>query len=323
MSDDLSEFSLINRYIIPLAGHPYAGGLKDDVATIAYTDAQSYVISQDAMVEGRHFLHWFKPFDIACKLMAVNISDIIAKGANPKYYLLSLMLPEYFRNDAWLKEFFDGIAWSLQTYGGHLIGGDTTAAEKLHLSLTIIGINQKSVNTHRGNALMGDDIWTSGTTGDAELALNYLDIFEDGSPLSPELWHLKNALMRPSIPFGIQDIIAKYAHASCDTSDGLLSDIAHIARASNLTAVIDFEKIPRSDAFLSLSNDDFVGGGDDYQSLWTAPQKYHDQILAAAKQLGITVSRIGTMDVQKDNCPVKLIKAGGNITPKILGYTHF
>ncbi len=323
MTSNLSEFSLINHYIASLADHPSAGGLKDDVARIAYTRDQSYIISQDAMVEGRHFLRWFKPFDIAYKLMAANVSDIIAKGGTPQYYLLSLMLPEYHRNDIWLKNFFDGMHQSINQYGGYLIGGDTTAAEKLHLSLTIIGINQKSVNTHRENAKTDDDIWVTGTIGDGELALNYLDVFEKNELLSPELQHLKNSLMRPSIPFGVQDIIASFANASCDISDGLLSDVAHIARASNKTAIINFENIPRSDAFLSLCSDDFIGGGDDYQSLWTASKHNRKHILSHAKRLNINISRIGTMVDQKQNTPVKLIKNQEDITPRVLGYTHF
>ncbi len=323
MTDNpLGEFALISKYIASLADHPSAGDLKDDVANIAFNTEQSYIISQDAMVEGRHFLPWFDPFDIGYKLMTSNISDIIAKAGTPQYYLLSLMLPEYFRNDAWLKGFFAAIGHCQQKFGGHIIGGDTTAAEKLHLSLTVIGTRPISVNPHRSHAQEGDEIWLTGEIGDGELALNFLEMFEHNPQLPKDLEYLKTKLMRPALPFGIQDLIAAHAHASCDLSDGLLSDVAHIASASGLTAVIDFANIPRSAAFLNLCDDDFVGGGDDYQSLWSAPISAHQDILMHAKALNITVSCIGYMEKQMTN-PVKLLKNDKDITPKRLGFTHF
>ena len=315
----MKEFDVIRELLAPLSKQAGAEGLRDDVSLLpSRTDAR--IITTDTLVEGVHFFA-SDPLDtVAKKLVRVNVSDCLAKGAKPKDALLNLTWPKK-RSDDDLRLFVSGLAEDFAQFEIDLIGGDTTSTNgQMVLSLTLIGACVGLGPTRRRGARENDDIWVSGTIGDARLGLECLIQSLADQP------DLVARYRVPDVPIpDIADCIARYATASIDVSDGLVADLRHLAEAANLKAEILADHVPLSDetrkitdADLSnLTFSDLVTGGDDYQALFTASPNARDALEAWSRKSGQRLSRIGCfvkgegVDVLNANGdPLKILTPG-------------
>jgi thiamine-monophosphate kinase len=287
------EFALIARHFAPLAKNAAARGLLDDAALL-----DALVITADAIVEGVHFLP-DDPIDtVAQKALRVNLSDIAAKGAAPVGYLLTLQWPDT-RPAGEIAAFAEGLARDQATFGVKLLGGDTTRTPgPLTISVTMLG-RPLGATPSRGGARAGDDLWVTGTIGDGVLGLAALrgEIGADA--------RLVERYRRPSPRTSFAAVIARFATASLDVSDGLLGDAAKLADASGVRAVIDPQMIPLSapagawrdaqgDGEAALTR--LATGGDDYEILFAAAPASRAPIEEAAAEIGLRVTCIGRLE---------------------------
>jgi len=307
----MNEFDLIRRYFAPLATSPGADQLRDDVAEIA----PGIIATKDAIVEGIHFLPGDPLETVAQKLVRVNVSDIIAKGGKPDAALLALVWPKG-RPHEQLEGFARGLRKDFARWGAHLAGGDTTATDgPLTVTLTLTGKVGARGPVRRSGAQVGDDVWVTGTIGDGWLGLQAAT----GAlgDLSAEAHNLLVSRYRvpepPRLPFA--DIIATHAHASIDVSDGLAADAGHIAAASGAGMVIRAADVPLSPvAHAYVANNrvilaDLLTGGDDYQTLFTAPQSARGAITAATR-IGEVVAGQGVVVLDAAGAPMALDRTG-------------
>ena len=281
----MDEFSLIRRYFAPLATSPGADGLRDDVAEIA----PGLIATKDAIVEGIHFLPDDPLETVAQKLVRVNVSDIIAKGGKPDAALLALIWPKG-RPHEQLEGFARGLRKDLDRWGAHLVGGDTTSTDgPLTLTLTLTGKVGARGPVRRSGARVGDDIWVTGTIGDSWLGLQAAT----GAlgDLSAEARNLLVSRYRVPAPprLAFADVVAAHAHASIDVSDGLVADACHVAEASGVALVIEAAMVPLSavgETYVANAKADLrtlLTGGDDYQTLFTAPPSARSAITGATR----------------------------------------
>lgn len=311
----MDEFDLIRRYFAPLATSPGADGLRDDVAEIA----PGLIATKDAIVEGIHFLPDDPLETVAQKLVRVNVSDIIAKGGKPDAALLALVWPKG-RPHEQLEDFARGLRKDLDRWGAHLVGGDTTSTDgPLTLTLTLMGRVGARGPVRRSGAQAGDDVWVTGTIGDSWLGLQAAT----GAlgELSAEARNLLVSRYRVPEPprLAFADVVAAHAHASIDVSDGLVADAGHIAEASGVGIRIRAADVPLSAVCQTYLRNDrvtlagLVTGGDDYQTLFTAPPSARASISGA--------TRIGEVAAGEG---VQVLDAEGEIIPlDRTGFRHF
>jgi thiamine-monophosphate kinase len=274
----LDEFDLIRRYFAPLATSAGADGLRDDVAEIARLEnGMGLIATKDAIVEGIHFLPDDPISTVAQKLVRVNVSDIIAKGGRPDAALLALVWPKG-RPMEQLGDFSRALGSDLAKWGAHLVGGDTTATDgPLTLTLTLMGKVGPRGPVRRSGARAGDDVWVTGVIGDGWLGLKAAT--GGFGALSAEARNLLVSKYRvpepPRLP--LADLVAVHASSSIDVSDGLVADAGHVAEASGVKLVIEAARVPISavgEGYLTNAKADLralLTGGDDYQTLFTAP----------------------------------------------------
>ena len=319
------EFELIRELFAPLAAdEPGALGLLDDAALIAPRPGRELVAAIDTIVEGVHFLPADPAFDIARKLLRVNLSDLAAMGARPRAYLLGLAIPDAVDFD-WLRHFSRGLASDQLRFGISLAGGDTTATTgPICLSLTAIGEVEPGRSPLRSNAAAGEHVYVSGTVGDAALGLRALR----GEELDLPEGEREAAIARYRLPEPRLDLgMALPASAAVDVSDGLIADIGHICAASGLGARIEAGLVPLSGAARSalgsgaVEIDDLLTGGDDYELVFTAPADRSDAIREAAARVRVPVARIGTM-TEGEGVSV-FDPANARIAIDRAGYRHF
>ncbi|ACT59071.1 thiamine-phosphate kinase [Hirschia baltica] len=323
----MNEFDLIKTYFAPLAISPDAFGLKDDVAALNPPAGRQLIITTDTLVESVHFLSEDPLETVAQKLLRVNISDVLAKGGTPWAAVLSLTWPSG-RDVRQLSSFADGLKADLEHWGISLMGGDTTSTSgPLTLGLTLLAHCPQTGPILRSGGKQGDDIWVTGSIGDGYLGLKAamgelsLSRPEDVALLA---WRYRV----PEIPdSAIAELISEVAHASADVSDGLVADINHIAKASNLQAIINLDEVPFSSAAKlclaekKVSRLELVTKGDDYQSVFTAPPEAKAVILRASLQYGLEITKIGTMQTGQG---VSLQRPNGTMIPiKSDGWKHF
>jgi thiamine-monophosphate kinase len=319
-----TEFNLIQQYFTRPA--PRADlGVGDDAALVRVAEGNQLVISTDMSVAGTHFFADAAPFDIGWKALAVNVSDMAAMGAQPKWATLAIALPEV--NETWLSEFSRGFFACADTFEIDLIGGDTTKGS-LNISVTIMGEVPIGKALKRSGAQVGDDIWVSGQLGSAALGLAHLQrkitLKNDVTGLNHSSASLQasiHALHRPAPRVNLGLKLRDIATSCIDISDGLLADLGHILKASNCGATIDLEKIPCI-AYLKndLENPQFqafiLAGGDDYELCFTASQSKREAINNLSKQLNIPITHIAItrMDIDLQamykNTEIKLFKQG-------------
>jgi thiamine-monophosphate kinase len=311
----MSEFNLIKKYFTRPT--PQADlGVGDDSALIRVAAGIQLAISSDMLVAGTHFLHDCAPYDIGWKSLAVNVSDMAAMGANPKWATLAIALPNV--DEAWLAEFSRGFFDCADAFNVDLIGGDTTRGP-LNISVTIMGEVPIGTALRRDGAQVGDDIWVSGQLGSAALGLAHLQgkINLNNDALEANIHELHRPMPRVNLGLKLREI----ATSCIDISDGLLADLGHILEASNCGATIDLEKIPCIDFLINdLQNPQFqtfiLAGGDDYELCFTAPQTQRETINLLSKQLNLPITCIGStrmaIGLQTDykNKPITLLTQG-------------
>jgi thiamine-monophosphate kinase len=322
-----NEFELIRDLFLPLTGgHKAALGLTDDVALIAGPTGLDWAVTTDAMVAGVHFFPDDPPDLIARKLVRVNLSDLAAKSAEPRFLLLSCAFPREIGED-WLIRFAEGLKEDCREFAVAVIGGDTVATSgPLTLSLTALGEVPHKHSLLRSNARSGDNIWVSGTLGDAALGL--LVAKGEGDGLAAE--HASFLLDRYRLPqprLALGHRLRGLAHAAMDISDGLIGDLGHICAASGLGAELEAAYLPLSGAARAAlgakigSFELISAGGDDYELLFTAPSSAELELTALGASLGVPLSRIGVM---REGHGVTLRDpSGADITPAARGYQHF
>jgi thiamine-monophosphate kinase len=281
----MNEFDLIRRYFAPLATSAGADGLRDDVAEVA----PGLIATKDAIVEGVHFLSDDPLETVAQKLVRVNVSDIIAKGGKPDAALLALVWPKG-RPHAELDGFARGLRKDLDRWGAHLVGGDTTSTDgPLTLTMTLLGRVGERGPVRRGGAHVGDDVWVTGAIGDGWLGLQAAQ--GRLGALSAEARNLLVSRYRVPDPprLAFADVVAAHASASIDVSDGLVADAGHIAEASGVGIEINAADVPLSAVgthYVENAKADLralLTGGDDYQTLFTAPASARAAIAGATR----------------------------------------
>ena len=290
----LGEFAFIAERLRPLAtGTRGALALRDDAALLDPPADAELVLTKDAMVAGVHFLPEDPPGDVARKLLRVNLSDLAAMGAAPLGYLLALVRPRE-TSDAWLADFCRGLADDQAEFGIGLLGGDTVATlGPLTLSLTAIGQLPKGKALLRSGARPGDDVWVSGTLGDAALGLKVLrgelDVPEEARAYLTQRYRL------PEPRLALGQALRGVAHAAIDVSDGLVAALGHIPEPSGGGAELRAAARPLSAAASDLpgAREAALAGGDDYELLFTAPPKRRAAIAALATQRDLPLTRIG------------------------------
>jgi thiamine-monophosphate kinase len=296
----MAEFDLIARYFAPLATHPGAAGLKDDVALIAPPEGRQWVITMDSITEGVHFFGTEAPSLIARKLLRTNLSDLAAKGAVPYGYLLSVAAPPA-TGEAWFAGFADGLRQDQTQYGLSLLGGDTVSTRGgLTLTLTALGtVPATACLPRRNGAKAGDVILVTGTLGDAALGL--LAMQEKLPTLSEGHTHwLRERYLLPQ-PRLLPEGAFPPVHAAMDISDGLAQDLSHICQQSGLQAEVTVESLPLSLAAQAALEQDFelfsyvVSGGDDYEILCTCSAENVQKVISAFQKASIDCCPIGTL----------------------------
>lgn len=259
------------------------------------------------LVAGRHFFPNAEPRALGHKALAVNLSDLAAMGAEPRAFTLAVALPE--ANPTWLKPFSEGLLALADTFHCELIGGDTTRGP-LTLSLTVFGDVPSGMALRRDAARPGDDLWVSGTVGDARLALGAL---RNEWTLPPEaLARVQPRMDMPTPRVALGLALRGVARAALDISDGLLGDLGHILSQSHVGATIEVELVPRSATLaaqpMGRQLQCTLAGGDDYELGFTAPPEARDAVLAAGQIAGVAVTRIGRIDAQPG---LRLVDAQG------------
>lgn len=293
----LSEFDLIARYFTrprPAASSVVLG-IGDDCALITPAPGLMQAISTDMLVEGRHFLRGAEPAWLGHKSLAVNLSDLAAMGARPRAFTLALALPE--AREEWLAPFAHGLFALADRHQCELIGGDTTKGP-LTICITVFGELAPGQALRRDAAQAGDDIWVSGTLGDARLALaglrGELALDTDALQLAAQRMHCPTP--RIALGLGLRGI----AHAAIDVSDGLAGDLGHILERSCCGATLEVDALPpgpmlRTQA-QTLRRRFTLAGGDDYELCFTAPPSRRDAVLAAAQAAATAVARVGAIE---------------------------
>ncbi len=288
-----SEFDLIRRYFTRPAVNAVLG-VGDDCALWSPAPGMLQAVSTDMLIEGRHFLAATDPEKLGRKSLAVNLSDLAAMGADPRYALLAIALPA--PDEHWIAAFARGFFAQAGRHGVELIGGDTTRGP-LAISITVIGEVPQAHALRRGAVLAGDEVWLSGDTGGAALALAHQQgrIHLGGDDLVGCLARLDDPEPRVELGRRLRGI----ARAAIDISDGLLADLGHVAENSGVGIDITAERLPMAPALRACADADLrwecvAAGGDDYELAFTAPPACHAAIERIGAELGLALTVIGT-----------------------------
>lgn len=310
-----SEFELIRRYFTRSAAGDVLLGVGDDAALLQPPPGEVLAVTVDTLVAGRHFPLDTPPAAIGHKALAVNLSDLAAMGAAPRWFLLALTLPQ--ADEAFLAEFARGLLALADSAGIALVGGDTTRGP-LAVSITALGSVPAGQALRRSGARPGDNIYVSGTVGDAGLGLR-LALTPEQVRLSPEAAaFVRQRLDRPVPRLALGQALRGLATACLDVSDGLAQDLGHILAASGVGAVLDAACLPLSPALRGLPPEEAwrlaLSSGDDYELCFTCPP---DAVLPDA---GVPVTRIG---VVTEDSGLR-VRAGGRDFPvPVPGFQHF
>ena len=325
------EFELISCYFAPLAAaDPGALGLADDAALLSPEPGRRLVVTTDSLVAGVHFPAEEDPALVAAKLVGVNLSDLAAMGATPWAYTLSVAWPKDL-DAGWVELFAAGLAREQETYGIHLVGGDTVATPgPLTLCLTALGSAEEGRELRRSGAQAGDDVYVSGTIGDAALGLKVLKGGLGGLlPIHSEA--LLARYRRPLARVRLGQGLAGLAHGCIDISDGLVADMGHVARASGCDATIDADRVPFSDAARAAIAiepalmETAITGGDDYELLFIAPPSAAAAIGELAAELDLPLTVIGRIAAREgEGGKVGVVDGNGReLSLETGGYRHF
>ena len=319
----MGEFDLIARHFQRPARRAVLG-VGDDCALIQPSAGQQLAISTDMLVEGRHFLSTVDPARLGHKALAVNLSDLAACGALPLAFTLSLALPH--ADNTWLEGFSRGLFALADAHGCELIGGDTTQGP-LNISITVLGEVPPEQALLRHAAQAGDDLYVSGTVGDARLAL---EVFRGHLSVGGDVFERARARMElPTPRVELGQALRGVAHAAIDVSDGLLGDLGHVLKRSGVGAQVDTGWLQGSAAvsadLLTLPwtrrLDFALAGGDDYELLFTAPVRERERIHALASDVAVPVTRIGRITAESG---LRVLDPQGQpINRRFASFDHF
>jgi thiamine-monophosphate kinase len=318
---DVGEFGLIQRFVQQACSAPdIIVGPGHDCALIR-ANGQRFLFTVDALVEGRHFQQqWLSPRQLGRKSFVVNASDVAAMGGVPRWCVVSLGLPGDYRvADAVALQ--RGIADAARRYGASVVGGNLTNSDRLFVSVALLATAPRRLVT-RGGARAGDQVYVTGTVGDAALAVRLLR----GRSRPRGTGYLLNRFRRPEprLREGQFVVAAGIASAAIDVSDGIAQDLGHICEASGVGAVLHAERVPRSPAFcrvLGPAADLALHGGEDYEILFTVPPRQVRKLEQSRTKLGCRITRVGEIVPGRR---VRIIKDGGAAAELAnRGYDHF
>ncbi len=317
-----SEFNIIRRYFTRPVKRALLG-VGDDCALIGPEWGTVLAVSTDMLVEGRHFLAGADAAKLGHKALAVNLSDLAAMGAAPRYATLALALPEADEN--WLARFAEGFFALADAFNVELIGGDTTRGPR-NISVTVIGAVPPQLAMRRDGAKPGDDVWLSGCTGDAALALAHLNARArlSGAALAHCLARLHTPV--PCVALGLA--LRGIATSAIDVSDGLIADLGHIAERSGMRVELRYVDVPRSRALAAcaderLAQECLLAGGDDYELAFTAGPDARARVAAVASELGLSLTRIGAVSAGEPGLVSVYDAAGQLMQIASKGFDHF
>jgi thiamine-monophosphate kinase len=290
-----SEFDIIRSYF-DRHSDSVKLGVGDDCALIDIGDGKDLVITTDTLVGGTHFLSSEDPFSIGFKSAAVNLSDLAAMGASPKYALLAITLAS--SDESWIEGFSSGLYSLLNQYSVILVGGDTTRGDVLSITLTAMGFVSSGAALRRDHAILDDDVWVSGSIGDGAVGL----LVQEGTLKfsNEDEQDFLVQLRKPNPRVALGQKLVGIANAAIDISDGLVADAGHVADKSGVQIVIDFERIPTHRALISSKRElkiknSILEGGDDYELLFTVTADFRDQIENISRELNLNLTRVGTV----------------------------
>jgi len=325
------EDGLIARYFRPLATAPGAARLLDDAASYRAPDGYELILTTDAIVAGVHFFADDPPDAVARKALRVNLSDLAAKGAAPAGYLLTIALTEDWSED-WLESFCEGLSSDQEEFGISLYGGDTVRTPgPLFISVTAFGLTPEGRVPRRTKATVGQKLYVTGTVGDAALGLK---IRLDGTLKSrwglnaAETEHLLDRYLLPEPRLKAAALVAEFATAAMDVSDGLAGDLGRMCAASEVGAVLDAGRVPLSAAARKAVETDpsalpsVLTGGDDYEVLATVDADRAADFERAAKTAGVAMTEIGQI-VAPFSGRVRVERAGQTLALDRLAFRHF
>ena len=314
----MGEFELIRRFFARPARHAVLGP-GDDCALLQPAPGMQLAISSDMLVDGRHFLSTVDPAKLGHKALAVNLSDLAACGAKPLAFTLALALPR--ADEAFLAPFAQGLLALADVHGCDLVGGDTTQGP-LNICITVFGEVPAGQALLRSGARAGDDLWVSGTLGDARLAL---EVFRGKLSVPAEVFEAARVRMEaptPRVALGVA--LRGVATSAIDISDGLLGDLTHVLRASGVGAVIDTSlALPLMAAPLQGAQrlEYILAGGDDYELAFTAAPAQRAAVLQAAAQAGTVATCIGSIEAGPG---IRLLDSKGQaLDARYASFDHF
>jgi thiamine-monophosphate kinase len=316
----IGEFDIIARYFTRASGDAdVVLGIGDDAAVLAIDG--HVAVTVDTLVAGVHFPDGMAPHLLGYRLMAVNLSDLAAMGATPRWCTLALTLPV--AEELWLDGFSRGLFELADRYGVSLVGGNLSRGP-LTLTLQLIGRVERENLLTRGGGHVGDDIYVTGTLGDSAAGIALI-LERSAAPQGSAAAALKERFYRPVPRVGAGLALGPLATAAIDVSDGLLADLGHICTASGCGATIDVERVPLSAELLSLFPPQealalALGGGDDYELCFTAPPSRAEEIEAVLEAAGTPVRRIGQLVAGQT---VVCRRDGEPFAPAVRGFSHF
>lgn len=317
-----SEFDIIRKFFTRPVKRALLG-VGDDCALIAPEPGALLAVSTDMLVEGRHFRAGADAAKLGHKALAVNLSDLAAMGAAPRYATLALALPE--ADERWLTQFAQGLFKLADSFGVELIGGDTTRGPR-NISISVIGAVPPELALRRDGARAGDEVWLSGCTGDAALALAHLDarVRLAGAALAHCLARLDTP--KPCIALGMA--LRGIATSAIDVSDGLVADLGHIAERSGVAIELRYPDLPRSRALQSCADESLarsclLAGGDDYELAFTASPSSRERVAAVTADLGLVLTRIGSVSAGAPGLVTVRAADGTTLQLESKGFDHF
>ncbi len=319
----MGEFDLIARYFTRPARRAVTG-VGDDCALWQPQPGMQLAVSSDMLVEGRHFLSTVSPQRLGHKALAVNLSDLAACGARPLAFTLALSLPRI--DPAWLQGFSQGLFMLADAHGCELIGGDTTQGP-LNICITVFGEVPPGDALLRSGAQAGDDVYLSGSVGDARLAL---EVFRGSLKLDTALFEdarLRMEMPDPRVALGVA--LRGIANACIDVSDGLAGDLGHILKASGVGAVLTTDWVADSAAIspalqsipMARRLELALAGGDDYELLFTAAPDQAPAVQEAANTCDVSVTCIGRITAGQG---LQVLDAQGiPLSRRFVSFDHF
>jgi len=320
------EDRLIAELFAPLATHPGALGLTDDAAFLSAEPGTDIVLTADGVIAGVHFFAEDDARDVARKALRVNLSDLAAKGATPRGFLLSIALPAGIGMD-WLTRFTQGLREDIATYKSPLFGGGTDRTPgPLSIPVAMVGVLPQGTMVRRAGAKPGDLIFVTGTIGDAALGLQ-LRKGANWNLGEAQREHLLSRYRLPQPRTMLAEAVRTHASASMDVSDGLVGDLTKLCRVSEVSATVEVARVPMSDAAGAAIDADpsmretALTGGDDYEILCTVPTDKAASFRAAAQSAGVAVSQIGS--IASGQGATFLDANGQSLTFSKLAFSHF